>query len=264
METGAITGYIDVAQLVLYGFWVFFAGLIIYLRREDKREGYPLESDRSGAISVVGFPKPPQPKTFLLRDGRSVTVPKVEAHRQINAEPLGSWLGAPLLPQGDPLLAALGPGAYPEREEVPDLTLEGEAKIVPLRVATGFSIAGQDTDPRGLKVVGADREEAGVVSDIWVDRSDPLLRYFEIELSAADASVNPAAQPDRVLVPYNFAHIDGGRGLLKINAVLGAQIRLAPRLANPDQITLQEEDKVSAFYAGGLLFATPDRSEPLF
>ncbi|MBU6437489.1 MAG: photosynthetic reaction center subunit H, partial [Betaproteobacteria bacterium] len=52
MQTGAITGYIDVAQLVLYAFWVFFAGLIYYLHRENKREGYPLESDRSAHITV--------------------------------------------------------------------------------------------------------------------------------------------------------------------------------------------------------------------
>ena len=29
METGAITSYIDVAQVVLYAFWIFFAGLIL-------------------------------------------------------------------------------------------------------------------------------------------------------------------------------------------------------------------------------------------
>ena len=28
MQTGAITSYIDVAQLALYAFWIFFAGLI--------------------------------------------------------------------------------------------------------------------------------------------------------------------------------------------------------------------------------------------
>ena len=38
MPTGAITSEIDVAQVVLYAFWFFFAGLIIYLRKEDKRE----------------------------------------------------------------------------------------------------------------------------------------------------------------------------------------------------------------------------------
>ena len=30
MQTGAITPYIDVAQLVLYMFWSFFFGLIYY------------------------------------------------------------------------------------------------------------------------------------------------------------------------------------------------------------------------------------------
>ncbi len=54
---------------MLYAFWVFFAGLIIYLRREDKREGYPLESDRSESIKVQGFPAMPEPKTFLLPHG---------------------------------------------------------------------------------------------------------------------------------------------------------------------------------------------------
>ncbi len=47
---GAITGYIDVAQVVLYAFWIFFAGLVFYLRREDRREGYPLESEVHGGL----------------------------------------------------------------------------------------------------------------------------------------------------------------------------------------------------------------------
>jgi hypothetical protein len=69
MTTGAITGYIDVAQLVLYVFWIFFIGLVIYLRREDKREGYPLEAEGSSRVRVVGFPDLPEPKTFVLPHG---------------------------------------------------------------------------------------------------------------------------------------------------------------------------------------------------
>ena len=42
MATGAITEYVDVAQLALYGFWVFLAGLVYYLTIESKREGFPL------------------------------------------------------------------------------------------------------------------------------------------------------------------------------------------------------------------------------
>lgn len=59
-----ITGRIDFAQIALYAFWIFFAGLIYYLRREDKREGYPLESDRK-KIKVQGWPGVPPEKYFF-------------------------------------------------------------------------------------------------------------------------------------------------------------------------------------------------------
>ena len=36
-------GNVDLAQISLYAFWLFFAGLVIYLQRENMREGYPLE-----------------------------------------------------------------------------------------------------------------------------------------------------------------------------------------------------------------------------
>ena len=63
--TGAITSHIDVAQVVLYAFWIFFAGLIFYLRREDRREGYPLEYEvtgqhrRSGGLDAATEGVPP-------------------------------------------------------------------------------------------------------------------------------------------------------------------------------------------------------------
>ncbi len=39
METMAITQYVDVAQLVLYLFWIFFFGLVYYLLQENHRDG---------------------------------------------------------------------------------------------------------------------------------------------------------------------------------------------------------------------------------
>ena len=69
MPTGALTGYIDVAQIVLYAFWIFFAGLILYLRREDKREGYPLESEYPEEEKGTFVPPMPKPKTFILPHG---------------------------------------------------------------------------------------------------------------------------------------------------------------------------------------------------
>lgn len=255
-ETGAITGYIDVAQLVLYAFWIFFAGLIWYLLRENKREGYPLESDRKGTAKIVGWPLPPSPKTYKLANGHTVTVPREEAAPPLHAEPIAGFPGAPLAPTGEALLSRLGPGAYPDRDAHPDVTIDGAPKIVPMRIATGFSLAPGDPDPRGMPVIGADGVAGGTISDVWVDRSDPLLRYFEITLT-------DAAQGRRTLIPINFAHIDTGNQQVKVKAINGAQFALAPGLANDEQVTFQEEDQCSAFFAGGLLFADPERGDPL-
>jgi photosynthetic reaction center H subunit len=59
------TGPLDLAQLALYAFWLFFAGLVYYLRREDKREGYPLATESGGELH--GFPHTPPTKTFAHR-----------------------------------------------------------------------------------------------------------------------------------------------------------------------------------------------------
>lgn len=63
------TDYFDLAQISLYAFWLFFAGLVYYLRREDKREGYPLVSDRPN-VTVQGFPAVPPTKVFPVDHAR--------------------------------------------------------------------------------------------------------------------------------------------------------------------------------------------------
>lgn len=255
MHTGAITGYFDVAQIVLYIFWLFFAGLIFYLRREDKREGYPLESDRSGGrVSVQGFPAMPAAKSFKLAEGGIVLAPRLEQdRRQLLASPSSGHLGAPLVPTGNPMLDAVGPASYAERANHPDYTIDGLPMIVPLRAAPGFGVSSKDVDPRGMQVLGADSEVGGVVRDLWVDRAEPQIRYIEVE--------TPARR--MVLLPMTFAKIDSGRGRIHVKSILGAQFATVPGLANPDLITRREEDRICAYYAGGTLFATPERSEPL-
>ena len=52
---------IDVAQLAIWLFWLFFLGLVLYLRREDKREGYARDAENPGGVAH-GFPAPPGPK----------------------------------------------------------------------------------------------------------------------------------------------------------------------------------------------------------
>lgn len=300
MQIGALTGYIDVAQVVLYAFWVFFAGLVFYLRREDKREGYPLDSDRTersgGRVEVVGFPAMPEPKTFLLRDGSTRSAPRPEApSRPANAEPALPWPGAPLQPTGDPMADGLGPAAYAQRHDEPDLTLEGAPKIVPMRVDPDYWIAEQDPDPRGMPVIALDGREAGVIRDVWVDRTEMRVLFLEMALPAAapaqseptegeaaeateEAEAQAGAQAkrttrrrktskgpaeDRVLLPINFARVDAGRGVVKVVAILAGQFAGVPRLRHPDQVTLLEEDRITAYFGGGHLYAHPARQEPL-
>lgn len=255
MKSGAITEYIDIAQIVLYAFWIFFAGLIIYLRKEDKREGYPLESDRSGGrISVQGYPAMPRPKIFRLAEGGSVQAPRKESDsRPVPARPIGPHLGAPLHPTGNPMLDGVGPAAYAERANHPDYTIDGRPMIVPIRVAADYSVSPKDPDPRGMAVYGADRERGGTVVDLWIDRAEPQIRYLEID----------TGKSSRVLLPINFAKIDGRRRRVNVRSILAAQFASVPALASSDQITRREEDKIMAYYAGGNLYATPARSEPL-
>ena len=251
METGAITSYIDVAQVVLYVFWLFFFTLIFWLHREAKREGYPLET--SSGRKIEGFPPMPEPKTFRLpHGGGDRVVPRPDpAPYPLAAEPVNPAPGSPLHPTGDPQVDGVGPAAYAIRPEVPDITVDGEPRIVPLRVATDHGLDERDPDPRGKPVYGCDGVVGGEVVDAWVDRAEPFVRYLEVQVGER-----------RVLLPMTLARVRGSDGHVTVKSVRGDQFAKAPGLANPDQVTLQEEDKITAYFGGGHLYATPDRVEP--
>jgi photosynthetic reaction center H subunit len=254
METGAITQYVDVAQLVLYLFWIFFFGLIYYLLQENHRDGYPLDPGTGRDTKMDGWPPIPAEKTYLLANGEKVVMPyPLKEPEFLQAQPRHRWLGAPIEPTGNPLLAGVGPGAWNARADHPDMTLHGEAKITPLRVNPEHGVASQDPDPRGKPVLGADGEVAGTVHDLWLDRSEMLFRYIEVRL--ADSGKN-------VLLPIPFARIthDG----VKVQAILAHQFTDVPGHRDADQVTMLEEEKISAYYGAGTLYATPERQEPLF
>ncbi|MBZ8132217.1 photosynthetic reaction center subunit H [Afifella sp. IM 167] len=252
MPAGALTSHMDVAQMVLYAFWIFFAGLIIYLRREDKREGYPLVAERAGGEAVIGFPDVPEPKLFRLHDGSIAKSGRVDA-ADPRVTPAGVALGSPFMPVGNPLVDGIGPAAYSERSNEPELTLEGEAKIVPLASVDDHFLDPRDPDPRGMLVEAADRVIVGTVDDVWVDRSDPMIRYLQVDLNEGGTA----------LVPSNLATISGALRRVKVNALVAKQFADVPATASATQITMREEDRIMGYFGGGLLYATPDRQEPL-
>lgn len=256
MGTGAITSYVDVAQLVLYAFWIFFFGLIYYLIRENHREGYPMDNDRG--ILMEGWPRVTESKTYLMADGSEVVVPRAsDAVREpLQAEPTYRGAGSPIEPTGDPLSAGVGPGSWSSvRPDVADLDFHGEPKISPLSMAEGYGVSDKDPDPRGMPVWGADGEQAGVVRDLWIDRGEALFRYVDVEVPTADGS-------RRVLVPMPFAKVS--RDGVTVNALLASQFAGAPAVRAGDRITMAEEERLAAYFGAGTLYAEPRRAEALF
>jgi photosynthetic reaction center H subunit len=151
------------------------------------------------------------------------------------------------------MLDAVGPASYALRATHPDTMLNGEPMIVPLRVDRSYSVSLKDFDPRGMEVYGADKVLGGVVSDVWVDRAEPQIRYLEVETTNAR----------RVLLPIFYTRFDKVRRHVKVKSILGSQFTTVPAHANPDLVTRREEDQIMAYFASGHLYATAARAEPL-
>lgn len=253
-----ITQGIDVASLTLYAFFLFFLGLVFYLRREDRREGYPLEDEMSGRIDTPGGPlSNASPKTFRLPFGHgTVSVPNNKRDPfDIKAYRTDRFGGAPIAPTGNPLIDGIGPAAWADRAKRPDVDYEGHARIVPISAAPGFTIAKGDPDPRGMPVLGADGQLAGTVRDIWIDKADRLIRYLEVEVGGIAGK--------HVLAPMMMAMINKSQRTVTIDALLSSQFADAPVIDAADTITLYEEERVQAYFGGGYLYATRERQEPL-
>ncbi|MBY0304688.1 MAG: photosynthetic reaction center subunit H [Sphingomonas sp. 28-62-20] len=251
-----VTQGIDVALIVLNAFFLFFLGLVIYLRREDRREGYPLEHELTGRLEGEGGLILTAPtKSFKLPFGHgTVTAPtKGREPVQVPGARKSDWFaGAPIEPTGNPLVDGVGPAAFAERAKRPDLDWEGHARIVPLSTAEGFFLERKDADPRGYAVVAYDGKKAGTVSDIWIDKADRMIRYLQVDTGAR-----------QVLMPMTVASVSRFRQTVTTTAITAAQFADAPAIEGTGVITLYEEERVQAYFGGGYLYATADRSEPL-
>ena len=242
-------GNIDVALITFYAFVLFFAGLVIYLNRESRREGFPQEDDLTGRIDSPGL-FDGAPKRFQLPFGRGVTTTDREREPITLAAVRERFSGAPYRPTGNPLVDGIGPAAWAERRRVPDLDMEGHARIVPIAATNGIKLDKRDPALIGKPVFGADGVQAGVVTDVWVDRAERLIRYLAVDIGARI-----------VMAPMAMASVRK-RGVT-IDAITAAQFADAPAIEGAETITFYEEERVQAYFGGGYLYATPERQEPI-
>ena len=251
--TQTFFGQFDLASLSLWLFWVFFALLIVYIQRENMREGYPLEDEDGKPVRNLSLFPLPSDKTFQLPHGRGeLTVPS-QARREradlaLVRDPAGG--GFPYATGPDPMADGVGPASWAERRDIPELDGSGHPKIVPMDANAHFHVAA-GRDPRGLPVVAGDGAIVGTISDMWIDEPEQLVRYLEIQLNDGAGSR---------LVPLTMAKIKSDR--VKVRSIFGRHFPGVPRHASPYQVTLLEEDKISAYYAGGLLYASAERQAP--
>ncbi|MEM6621491.1 MAG: photosynthetic reaction center subunit H [Pseudomonadota bacterium] len=254
IEEAVIVGRIDLALVSLYLFWAFFAGLVIYLQRENMREGYPLENDDGTPAANQGPYGLPSPKTFKLPHGRGErTYPNNDKQddRPIALAQTSVSNGAPFVPTGDPLADGVGPASYAMRQDVPELDGHGHVKIRPLAMLGDYHISA-GMDARGMPVVSHDRKQVGTVTDLWVDVPEQLVRYLEFELVDGGG---------KRLIPITLLKVTGDR-YVKVHSLYAHNFPGVPTTAKPDEVTLLEEDKICGYYCGGKLYASPDRLEP--
>ena len=250
--SGNIVGSIDVAEIVFYAFVLFFIALIFYLRREDRREGYPLEDELTGAIETPGGPlSTASTKSFKLPFDRGTVTAPTQGREPVDiaARRRENFGGAPYSPTGNPLTGGVGPAAYANRDKVPDIDAHGRPRIVPISSEETISVASASTDPRGLEVIGADGKVAGKVTDLWIDRAEHCIRYLTVETASGP-----------VLAPMAMAIVR--RTHVSLDAINASDFAGAPRPAEPGIITRYEEERIVAYFGGGYLYANMERQEP--
>lgn len=248
-------GNFDLASLAIWLFWGFFALLIYYLQTENMREGYPLEDDDGNVAANQGPFPVPDPKTFILPHGKGeVTVPDLQPEaRDVALRKTQKSNGFPFEPTGDPMLDGVGPASWAPREDVPELDGHGHPKIVPMNGTESFAVVA-GFDPRGLPVIAGDKEVVGIITDMWIDEPEQLVRYLEVELNAETGS-------GKRLIPIQLARIWPSQ--VNVLAIFKEHFQGVPKTKSTNQVTKLEEEKICGYYSGGKLYASEARQDPV-
>jgi photosynthetic reaction center H subunit len=192
-------GNFDLASLSIWLFWLFFAGLIYYLQTENMREGFPSRTRTASRSEPGHLPRAEgQDLPPAERPGHADGALGPAADRtDVALARTAADDGFPHAPTGDPLADGVGPAAWANRKDVPELDGARPPKITPMAGHPDFFVSA-GRDPRGLPVLAKDDQVVAHVTDMWVDGPEHLVRYLETRLE-------PEHGQGKRLVPIGMA-----------------------------------------------------------
>ena len=242
-----VTQHIDLPQLAFWLFFLAFVAICWFLRKNDKREGYPLVASPFVGGAMLGAPDPGTPLTYVLNEGGTTSTPHDYPQAPAAVLPLYRFDGTPFRPTAELLGTSLGPGAWVMRKDEPMLTEGGELLLQPLRLCHEWSVSRGEANPRGMAVFDCRWRPVGIVADVWIDRGIRIIRHLEVELREQLGG-------GRVLVPIYHTTIAEAAREIRVTALSGPEFRAIPMPAAPDRITAREEDRLNAYFAAGRFY----------
>jgi photosynthetic reaction center H subunit len=245
---GQISNQLDIPTLAFWVFVLFFVGLVCWIQRESKREGYPLRASPFTDELMDGFPPPPEePRSYILNEGGTTQAPHYFEQPPTQARPMHRFDGTPFYPLGNPLLAGIGPGSWVMKRDEPAVNERGELVLQPLRLLPAWSIQKLDADPRGMAVFDWRWNEIGVVTDVWIDRDTKIILLLDVEL-------RNGLNAGRALVPIYHTDIREKSRRVRVPSLWAHQFADVPMPARPDMITGREEERLNAYYSAGFFY----------
>lgn len=126
---------------------------------------------------------------------------------------------------------------YRESDFARNMERERNAALIKLRELEGYTVADDDPDVRGWKVISKNGNEVGVIDELIVDRNEMKVRYLDIDLN--DNFLDDG-RDRHLLLPIGVAEIDEYDDMVFVPGIDRSLVSKIPAFTG-DQVTRDYE-----------------------
>ena len=126
---------------------------------------------------------------------------------------------------------------YRESDFARNLERERNAALIKLRELEGYTVASDDPDVRGWKVISKNGNEVGRIDELIVDRDEMKVRYLDVELND---SFLDGGRDKHLLLPIGVAEIDEHDDMVFVPGIDKALVSKIPAFTG-EQVTRDYE-----------------------